>query len=304
MASVLTTLRGLFVQKDASNTNTSPRIARLALGSWLGRSSTGATRTGVMIDNMGPVVTGTAATGPMTVSVRACTIVSQFAAADGVTDSPLDTAVTVPVDAAPDTNSRIDLVWARQNRLATSDGGAGTNNQLEIGVTAGEVSGSPSPPDPPQGAIALATFTVANGTTSTAALSFTQAHAWVPANGGIVPTSKGSRLGKAWDGNRDATVPLGLIIAGQSSTIQANAFFQMGRYTGSTDANSHITVPLPQPFPNGVLGVLPGNSWGNVIEYHWFDSTENTLSFLVNREDNGGPWPNQAVNLSWLAWGH
>lgn len=200
MPSVFSALRGLFVHKDASNTNASPRSARLAFGGLQGRSATGAVQTGVMVDQMTPVVTGTAATGPMTVSIRPCVIVSQFAPADGATITALDTPTPVPVEAAPDTNSRIDLVWVRQNRLAASDGGAGADNRLELGVTTGTVSGSPTAPAAPPGAIALATFPVAAGTTSTAALVFTPAHEWVTANGGLTPAAKGSRQLLAWNG--------------------------------------------------------------------------------------------------------
>lgn len=311
MASVFATLRGLFVQRDASNNGTSPKGARLALGGLLARTGpSGTVQAGVLVDGMGPVVSGTSATGPMTYSVRPFVLVGKYSDAEGPTVAALDATTTLTVDDRPGTNSRIDLIWARQNQIGT-DGGSGTSNQLEIGVTPGSVSGSPSAPPVPAGAVALATVPITSSTTTTSTQTFTQAHEWTAANGGVIPEAKGSRLGRVWDGTRQALVGLGLIIRGQSAATQAAAFMQFGEATITTGPFGDITISLERAFPVALLGVVTtdaisiGSGAGAPYVAKWRpdNSSQSALGLRVYQADTGAYVPTSAVRISYVAWG-
>lgn len=190
-------LRGLFVQRDASNNGTTPKGARLALGGLLAPSTTDplSVRTGVLVDGMQAVVSGT---GSMAYQVRGFVGVTKFTDANGPVIAASDAPVSVPTTPSPGSNSRIDRVWMIQ-RLVTGDGGSGTVNVFEFGVTQGSVAASPTAPTGiPAGAEPLYDFTVTAGATSTASLTAVRRHNWTVSNGGILPTGAGA--GQFWDG--------------------------------------------------------------------------------------------------------
>lgn len=200
--------RGIGVQRDGSDNGLSPKGHRLAQGGTLGRGSSGVVEVGVMVDDItSPVVSGT---GSMSYSVRACVVVTKHSDANGPTISANDGPVAVSTTAAPGSNSRIDTIYAVQN-LLTADGGSGTSNEFVVGVAQGSVSATPSPPSLAgiPGAVALANVTVTSGATSTAGLTFTRAHRWVTANGGIVPDPVNPDFGWVWNGSARVLVPIG-----------------------------------------------------------------------------------------------
>lgn len=301
-------LRGLFVQRDGSNNGTTPRGARHALGGLIGRSSTGGVQTGVLMDSMAPVVSGT---GAMTYSIRAFAAVTQSSVANGPVISANDATLTVATTAAPGSNSRIDSVYAIQ-RLITADGGSGASNEFEVLVAQGTVSSSPTPPSIPSGALRLANVTVTAGATSTSGLTFARAHEWVAANGGIVPESDGSRLGRVWDGERSAVVGLGQIVAGQSEAIRSATFMQMGVATVTTGPFGDITVSLPQVFPTALLGAVVtdaisiggGAGAPYVAKYRPDNSTASGLGLRVYQANTGAYVVTSSVRVSYIAWGH
>jgi hypothetical protein len=125
-------------------------------------------RTGVL---WGPgasaLITGTAATAPMTVSVAINHAVTRRSVADGPYLGPTTEAVaTVTIGAAPGSNSRIDVVWTRQ-RDANSTVSPDAATVAEVGVSAGTAAVSPTKPAIPIGAEELGTVTVAAGATAT-----------------------------------------------------------------------------------------------------------------------------------------
>lgn len=260
--------RGLFVQRDGSNNGTTPKGARLALGGLLGRSSTGTVQTGVLLDGMTPVVSGT---GAMTYSIRACAIVTKTSDANGPTISGNDAAVVVETTAAPGSNSRIDTVYALQS-LVTSDGGSGTSNEFTIGVVQGTVSATPSAAAIPSGAVALADVTVTSGATTTSGLTFTRRHQWVTANGGIIPDPANSDFGWASRGSSRALVALG----SQSQSVNFRAGYVTYGVGGDLDAvlirEGRRVHMMGAMRPSGTLGAAtmgPGSATIADIPVGW-----------------------------------
>lgn len=298
-------LRGLFVQRDGSNNGTTPKGARLALAGLLARSTSGTVQPGVLVDGMGPVVSGT---GAMSYSVRACTIVTKSSDANGPVVSSNDAAVSVATTDAPGSNSRIDAVYAMQD-LVSADGGSGTSNDFTFGVVQGTVAAVPTAPAIPSGATRLANVTVTAGVTTTSGLTFSEPTGlWTTANGGIVPTARGSRLGRAWDGIREGFVPLGLLVAGKTAAQQAISYTQFGRVTQNTDASGLVVVNLAQPFASEMTlagawaNGTPLGAGGN-LAYTVQSSTTSTLTIEVRRLSDGARHISTVCDFSYIAAG-
>lgn len=166
----MTVQAGLFVARDAGGNGTTPKGARTALAGLLAKNADGTVRTGVLMDGLGPVVTGAAG---MSYSIRKHVAVTKATEANGPVLVPNDGVVSVSTTAAPGSNSRIDIIYVWQ-RLVTGDGGSETTNAPVIGVVQGSASASPVAPAPPTGALELARVTVPAGTVATSGLTFTQ----------------------------------------------------------------------------------------------------------------------------------
>ena len=178
-------LTGNFVAQTGTGFGTAPKAARLANGGLLAHdgSTPLGVRKGVLVDGGVPVVSGTAS---MTYSVRAFVAVTMATSTNGPTVVPNDATVIVATTVAPGTNSRIDVIWVRQ-QLLSGDGGSETDNLAEIGVTQGTAGATPAVPAIPTGALSLATVNVPTGTTATSGLTFTESHPWTVANGAPIP---------------------------------------------------------------------------------------------------------------------
>jgi hypothetical protein len=186
----VTAQRGTWVNLDGSSNGTSALNARLAqggIGVDDGTSGIGV-RNGVFYDGQGNVVSGNTDTGPMTYSVRACQMMLYLlgTAASGVVMAVNDGLLKVSTTAAPGSNSRIDVIWARHHAVA-ADGGSDSDNIFQIGVTQGTAAASPTVPTIPTGAMALAQAIMPAGATNTNALTFTQVHPWTTTHGSPIP---------------------------------------------------------------------------------------------------------------------
>lgn len=183
----MTAQKSLGIALDASNNGTIPKGARLALAGLVEGAAGGplAVNLGVFEDDFTPVVSGAA---NMSYNVRAFVAVMNptGSAANGVVIGANDATVNVATTVAPGSNSRVDVIWARQHVVA-SDGGSDTDNILEIGVTQGTAAAAPAIPNIPIGALALGYVTVTSGTAATNTLTPVRAHQWVKArgNGGL-----------------------------------------------------------------------------------------------------------------------
>jgi len=131
------------------------------------QSSSIAVRTGVLYaPGAAALVTGTSATGTMTVSVAAHHWVTTRGTADGVYIGCLAAATTVNIAAAPGANSRIDVVYVKQNDAGSTISPDGSTGDI-YAVVQGTAAVSPTKPAIPVGALELATVTVAVGATAT-----------------------------------------------------------------------------------------------------------------------------------------
>jgi hypothetical protein len=198
---------GLFVHQLADGFGATPRGSRLALAGLLYKNTDGTVRTGVLADGLGPVVTGAAG---MSYNIRKHVAVTKVSETNGPTLVPNDGTVSVATTPAPGSNSRIDVIWVKQNHIQ-GDGGSGTtSNTPEFGVVQGASSATPSAPSVPAGALELARVTVTSGTTATSGLTFT-AGQWTVATGGTLPTRDGLNdtswiaptMQTAWSANAD-----------------------------------------------------------------------------------------------------
>lgn len=141
---------------------------RLDQGAWL------ALTTGIMDVRTGvphgpgttALVTGTSATGTMTYAIAAHHWVTSRGVNDGVYVGTTEAAQTVATTAAPGSNSRIDVIWEKQqDQYSTLS--ADATSAPQYGVTQGTAAVSPTKPTIPVGALELATSVVAVGATST-----------------------------------------------------------------------------------------------------------------------------------------
>lgn len=180
--------RGLFVRKDTT-AGTSPQDARLALGGLLTPAGDLAVVPGVI---SGCAVSGTSG---WTYSVSAGHVVGQRTPSDGGQLYAIDGATQTPaVAAAPASGSRWDLIWVRQRDV---DGGD-ADSTVQVGVTSGTASGSPSKPygDLLAGAVVLAearVYATASSTTD-ANVQISRVVQSVAARGGVIPVPTSSML--------------------------------------------------------------------------------------------------------------
>lgn len=86
--------------------------------------------------------------------------------ADGASKFIVPTG-SITTTAAPASNSRLDVVWARQNDPSKGD----ADNQAVLGVTQGTAAASPVKPSIPAGAVTLAVYNVPAGITRTSQAS-------------------------------------------------------------------------------------------------------------------------------------
>jgi hypothetical protein len=125
-------------------------------------------RTGVLY---GPgttaLITGTADTAPMAVLVAAHHAVTRRQVSEGVYRGATEAPVRVPIDAAPAADSRIDVVWVKQNDASAGVLNPDGTTEWLVSKTTGTVAVSPTKPAIPTGAEELGTVTVAAGATAT-----------------------------------------------------------------------------------------------------------------------------------------
>jgi hypothetical protein len=125
-------------------------------------------RTGVL---HGPgstaLITGTADTAPMAVLVAAHHGVTRRQVSEGVYRGATEAPVRVSIDAAPASDSRIDVVWVKQNDASAGVLTPDATTEWLVSKTTGTVAASPVKPAIPVGALELGTVTVAAGATAT-----------------------------------------------------------------------------------------------------------------------------------------
>ncbi|AZF98486.1 minor tail protein [Arthrobacter phage Beethoven] len=173
--------RGLFVPLNGA-AGTTPIEARLAFGGLLVENAPGVPRSGVMENSKTNLVYGSGA------SLSAVVDPSHYAIhrtqGEGVYSFANEGATTVPLTAAPVANSRIDLIWVKQNDIAKGD----ADNLAVVGVEVGTAAATPSAPygTVPAGAMVLAEALVSVGNTLGTQVTFTQVFEYTAARGSTI----------------------------------------------------------------------------------------------------------------------
>lgn len=191
--------RSAFVALDGSNNGSAPIDLRLAYATTLlvddGSGALGI-RQGIFYDGLGAAVVGTTDTGTMTYQIRACTLAYYLlgTAASGGVVTVIDAATKVNTTAAPGSNSRIDVIWVRQQSVA-ADGGSDVVNLPLLGCTQGTPAASPSVPAIPTGALDIAHAVVLSSTTQTSTCVITQTHNWTTSHGSPIPVRNSTEQG-------------------------------------------------------------------------------------------------------------
>ncbi|QDH48206.1 minor tail protein [Arthrobacter phage EstebanJulior] len=174
--------RGLFVPVAGGNVGTTPIEARLAMVGQFVENAPGVGRSGVLERTTANLVTGSGAS--MTHNIAAAQFVVQRTQGEGVYLFSNDATLPVAGTAAPATNSRVDLIWVKQNDTTKGD----ANNQAVAGVTVGTAAASPvgNYGAVPPGALVLAEALVEAGDTLGSHLSYTQVHSYTATRGSAI----------------------------------------------------------------------------------------------------------------------
>ncbi|AXH44007.1 minor tail protein [Arthrobacter phage Herb] len=178
----MSTKRGLFVPVAGGNVGTTPAEARLALGGLLIENAPGVPRSGVLENAKTNLVYGSGAS--MTHYIDPAHFVIHRTQGEGAYEFANEGIQTVAGTAAPGTNSRIDLVWVKQNDTTKGD----ANNLAVAGVTVGTAAASPSGnyAGVPAGAMVLAEALVEAGDTLGTHLTYTQVFKYTATRGSMI----------------------------------------------------------------------------------------------------------------------
>lgn len=267
----------------AKKANTDTRDTRHDFSGLIVCNADGTPRGGVLSPVGVNLVT---ATGTMNVSV------GRFQGAavrdSGVVLLANDGPANVLLDAAPAANSRLDVVWAKQNDSSTEVNVPDANDLPVFGVSKGTAGAIPVKPSIPDGALELATVEVPSTATATNSVGvvITQSAQFTAAAGGMVPFRTKSALelwvtagpqqeasvlgdvgryvrsGAAWVGGDTGWVACTLV-SGFSGSIEIRRVgFDIkvrGTVTGTVPANSQ-TLLASFPLSFAPTETIPGSA--------------------------------------------
>lgn len=145
------------------------------------RDTSGAARAGVFPRHTNALVTSKASMAVDVAAFEGCAV-----RGGGPIFMSNDGTVSVTIDAAPGSNSRIDVVYFKQNESASPYSDA--NDNPIFGVGKGTAAPSPSKPTIPTGAVELATILIPSGVSATNAggVVITQTFQYTTVAGGIL----------------------------------------------------------------------------------------------------------------------
>lgn len=267
---------------------TSTTDARKDLGGLIHRNSGGTFRAGILPRSTGNLVTSRADMGVN---------VAQFNAALVQNGGPVficnDGTATVTLAVAPPSNSRIDVIYVKQNESASP--GTDADNLPYLAAITGTASASPVKPAIPSGALELATVTIPAGVVATNAggVLIAQTAPFTTATGGVLTVRTQAEL------NALTNMPPGqqvFVMADNTSWVQSGAsWLQLA------------TVWTP-PYQSGTVAVAASGlttvnfspafaKVPNVIAYPWISGSvafaytsaaPTTASFTVRIYTAGG----------------
>lgn len=191
-----------------------------------------------------------------------------------------DAAATSPTfGAAPSANSRIDLLWVKQQEAASPISDS-TDGPI-FGVTAGTASATPTAPSAPAGALPLYTAQIPAGASTMASSGVVLApvfpytavggcELWVRSStelGSITPIQNQKALdlstgltwtygGSGWSVSRVVTMAAANSTALGAISASVQPFLQTGSTVVSLNSTGFGNFSWPTPFPNGVIACV------------------------------------------------
>lgn len=242
----MTLNRGLFVPGvtvDGQLVGTTPAEARQAMAALVAENSPGVPRSGLMFQSAVNAVTGT---GNMSYNVGPIYPVVNRTAGDGVYVFSLSGTTNIPTTLAPDTGSRWDLIFVKQNDPAKGD----PDNQAIAGVVQGVASSTPSKPyaSVPEGALVLAEAQIQANAAATNGGSVTITQVWrhTVARGEAIPVRNTTERGEL-----SAFTGLQVVRLDQKGIVQT---YHGGGWAGSMSCSGEFAVPA----------VVNGGGSGNI----------------------------------------
>jgi len=164
-----------------------------------------------------------------------------------------DGAANVLLDAAPGANSRIDVIFAKQNDASATVTVPDGDNTPVLGFVKGTASATPTKPALPIGALELATVLIPSGATATnsGGVVITQTAAFTAAAGATVPFRTKTALDLWTTAQKDQQA----VVLADSSRF---------RYTGSAWEQTGSTVQLKMGTVESVITSTPQRGVGKI----------------------------------------
>lgn len=180
----MATNRGLYVPINATgNVGTTELEARLAQAGQYEHNAAGVPRSGLLIPAGSSQTVAVTGAANMSYNLAACYPVINTAANDGVYAFSATGTTNVATGAAPATDSRIDLLWVKQNDKSKGD----ADNLAVFGVTQGATATTPVAPALPARAMEVARATILSTTTATNTAAITQTFRYAALKGTPIP---------------------------------------------------------------------------------------------------------------------
>lgn len=271
-----------FVQNGA----TAPLDARMMESARFIRTASGAVRTGVLWTS-GATGNVVGSTTSMNVVIIAADFLLSRVVTDGAVLVTNNGSVNMAIATAPSSNSRIDVVWVKQNDSTQGD----ATSTAAFGVTTGTAAASPTKPSIPTGALELATVLVPAGVTATNASGVTISNTFqyaAPFGGPIRYRSEA-----------DMRSDISNVPAGTSAYVTGGGeFYSRGTYWTRVDATTFavLQAQTDQTLASGTSLTSIGSSSPR------YDSSDPLL--LPNSGATIGPivlsgWYRVTANVNW-----
>lgn len=336
----MTVNRGLWVPINTGNVGTTEVEARLADNATYESNNGADARPGLLNPQTTTIVTGKA---NMSYDIAACNPVTNRVAGEGVYRFAATGVTNIATTAAPSSNSRIDVIWVKQNDQSKGD----ANNLAVAGVTQGTVAASPTAPTIPAGALELARSTVTANITATTSATITQTFRYTSLKGAPTPVrntteraeitaprvgqsvarldleAKGLAVevwnGSAWtsmgrpprhvtyDGNTHVGNATGLAAKVASGEVQLVHY--TASFVTATDASGYLAHTYPAgTFPNGILAIQVslGDSAQGAFDVYSVAGTpfsQSLTTFYGKVQNSSGGRANVTVRFNIDAWG-
>lgn len=223
---------------------------RLVFAGLVAQNADGTPRVGVLPSTANPLVTGNAGMSYQVAPFKAVT----SRTGTGVELVANDASLSVATDAAPGSNSRIDVIYIQPRFVQHTD----ASNLPLLGVAKGVAAPIPVKPSIPAGALELATAVILSTTLATNTAVITQTAQWTAAAGGVVWLRSSADMWNAPDGSyayRVDTKTLMHRAGGVWASTNKRVRRVAGTASGSLSGASWLNLAAQQVIPASPFGV-------------------------------------------------